>query len=345
MFSPKIITKSVIRINDEYISYLTVSKNEHGFFIDNYESIEIPEGIIVKGEILKADILYTLLKKIKSQIKNNHVDILLPHDYFLCSDAFLGKETEHKDIKKRIKEYFKNKTNTEPWHTTHVCEFSTHEVRGKEKVLFKCLPKDIQKSYVHVCKKSGFKINSISSDILAFDHFFKNERTLLVHVEEEHIRVAEFKSGMYVSHKTFQASYKQFTQEIMNQVKVPYSKARSIIGEYGFLRDHKEEKVYTRLVRSLSPLIDFISKSQNEFLKIKGSSTKTKESVVVKVVFGDIHIPGFVDMISQSTRGDISEFDIVYNGTYTFQDVLTLHRKDSYQYQSHIAQALKNWLQ
>lgn len=331
MFSQKQLTKSVIKIDDASLSYITLAKNDQGFFVSQHETIELPEGIIVRGEILKADVFFNILKKTASTFENKNIDILLSHEYFLCADGVLDTSSKDVPLKKRVQDYFKNTANSESWHKTHVCEFSTHTIRNKENVLFKCLPKDIQKSYVHVCKRAGFKVSSISSDILAFDHLLSDERTSLIHVGAQTTRVAEFKSGMYMSHKTFEVSYHQFIKDIEKHLNISLMEARSILDQHGLLRSHREEKVYTRLLRSMSPLIDFLSKR------------KIKDALAIRVVFDEKPIPGFVDYVLKALKIDTAELDILYTNEYAFQDILSLHRDESYQYQSLIAQALKFW--
>lgn len=331
MFSKKHLIKSVIMVTDDSLSYATLAKNKLGFFVQQHETVELPKGIIVRGEILKADLLFNIFKKIAGTISNKSIDILLGHDYFLCSDGVLPKKQKETSLKERVQEYFKNTAESEPWHKTHICEFSTHTVQGKEKVLFKCLPKDIQKSYIHIAKRAGFKVSSMSSDILAFDHLLDGDRTIGIFVSDENVRIADFKSNMFTSHKKFQVSYNQFTQDIVKLLNISKEDARDILDQHGLLRSHKDEKVYTRLTRSISPLIDFLSKR------------KTKESISIKVIFDENPIPGFADFLIKALRIKTSELDVLYTDKYTFQDILSLHRDESYQYSAHIAQALKFW--
>lgn len=332
MFSRKeLTTKSTIAITDESISYVTLAKDNNGFFIKEYETVTIPEGVIQDGEILKADILFQMLKKIARLVSNKNIDIVLPHKYFLCADGTLDDTDKKDSLKKRVQRYFKTTAMNEPWHKTHICEFSTYTLQGREKVLFKCLPKDIQKSYVHVCKRAGFQISSLTSDILAFDDFLSDEGSILVFVSNNYTRVAEFKSGMFVSSKTFQVSYQQFIQDIQKYINTSSKEAGLILKKHGLLRSHKDEKVYTRLSRSMSPLIEYLSKR------------KLKESVSLYVVFEEQPILGFYDYLFQSLRITTIELDIFNTPKYIFHDILSLHKNESYRYQPIIAQALKNW--
>jgi Tfp pilus assembly PilM family ATPase len=332
MFSQKEPTsKTVLRITDTEVSYLTLKKNNLGFFVDTHEQLSLVEGAIVQGEILMADFLYKVFKKISLSVENKNIDVILAHEYFLCHDVEISKVTKKQSLKKRVTKYFKELSKEHSWQKTHVCEFSSNLHDASEKILFTCLPKEIFGSYLHVLEKAGFKISSMNSDILAFDHVLPKERASIITIADDELRMVEFKNGVYSSYKKFQVSYSLFTQDIMKSLNVSTEVARKIFDEYGILRAHKDEKVYKRLIRSLSPLLDFLSKR------------KIKERSHIRMVFTDTPIRGFVDVLQKTIKSDVAELDILRTGTYSFQDVLSLHRNESYKYQSHIAQALKAW--
>jgi Tfp pilus assembly PilM family ATPase len=331
MFTHKGSNKTVISFTDNELSYITLNKNEHVFSVEKHETITLPKGTVVRGEILKADLLSKILTEMSSKLPNKAVDVLLPHDYFLCAEGVLKPEAKNYSLKKRVKRYFEDIGKTETWHKTHICEFSNYTIDNKEQILFKCLPKDMQESYVHVFKKSGLQVTSLVSDILAFDHVLTENRTSLVSVGHNNIRVTEFKEGMYKAYKTFQVSYNQFVEDIKTNLNISDTDAKKILNQYGVLRAHRDEKVYKKLHRSLSPLLEFMMKR-----KIKTTSS-------VKIVFADTPVLGLVDMFKKSLNVEVSELDILKTDYFTFQDVLALHRKESYQYQALIAQALKHW--
>ncbi len=332
MFSQKSPTsKTVLSITDTDISYVTLKKNSHGFFIHSYERVPLVTGAVVNGEILMVDFLYKIIKKITITLENKNVDILLPHEHFLCTDTELEPDIFNTPLKKRITQYFKTSKTPHSWQKTHVCEFSYYTFAKREKVLFTCLPKDIHGSYIHVLEKAGLRISAISSNILAFDHILPIDRTSLIYVTPIGMYVAEFKNQVFSSYKNFQASSHQFVADIAKHLMIKKEEAQKILDQYGVLRSHKDERVYKRILRSLSPLLDFMSKR------------KIKDRSFVKVIFADKPIPGLVDIFKKRVHSDVAALDIFRTDNYSFQDILSLHRKDSYYYQAHIAQALKAW--
>jgi hypothetical protein len=117
----------------------------------------------------------------------------------------------------------------------------------------------------------------------------------------------------------------------MKNVSLDQGSALGILKKYGVLRTHKDEQVYKRLIRSLTPLLDFFKKR------------KVKTAADIFVLYKEIPIPGFADTISHVAGSHVKDLDIFGFEGYTFQDILQLHKNDSYRYQSHIAQALRFW--
>lgn len=325
--------KSVISIADHSLSYLTLEKKPDGFSIIDHEIIELPEGIVSEGHILKADVLYKILKKIADKIKNKNIDLILDQELFVFSRTILDENSKKQSLKKRIKTYFKNHPEKQSWQDTHVCEFSLHPSAEKEHVLFTCLPVELQSGYTHIFKKAGFSIGSFAPSLKALGHFCTAEKELLVHIDKNAIRVIEYMQGMYVSHKTFASSYPQFIKDILKNITLSEDHAKNILAEHGFLRSHKDEKVYKQLIRSLSPLIQFMTQK------------KAKRFNQISVIFADYPLPGFTDLLQKNFNVPTRHLDILTTEKYSFQEVLSLHKNETYPYQISIAQALQHWSQ
>lgn len=324
--------KTVISINDEILSYITIQKNAQGYDVTDYGEAYLPQGVVVRGEILKADFLGNALKKIAQKISQTNIDIMIPHEYFLCKNAVLENAQKKETLKDRVQQYFNNKETSEEWQSTHICEFSIYPVaHQKDTVFFKCLNKEMYQSYEYVVTLAGLQMDTISSEILAYSHLIPPERTFLISLQKNYALVSEFKNGIYLSAKKFQVSYEQFTGDIKKNISLSDEEAYKILKKYGVLRSHKDERVYKRLMQSMSPLLDYISKR------------KISDQYTILVTFADTPVLGFVDAIAQATMAHSEELDIITTNQYNFADILSLHRDDSYKFSALIAQALKTW--
>lgn len=324
--------KTVIAMSDTSLSYITLQKNAEGYDVVDYAETSLPKGVVERGEILKAEFLTKALEKIKQKISYPVVDVIIPHEYFTCKNIPLVKTQKKLSLKDRVLHYFTQQDSSEEWQQTHVCEFSETSANGKDDTaLLRCLPQDMYRSYDYVLTQAGLTMQAISSEILTYDHVILGDRVLLISLQEKYCLVAEFKNGIYTSLKKFQVSYDQFKQDIKRNVSIGELEAEKILKKYGILRTHKDEKVYRRLLQSMSPLLDYISKR------------KTSDQYTIWVTFNEKPIAGFVDIIAQASGAESQELDIIKTEYYPFTDVLSLHRNESYRFAPLIAQALKMW--
>ena len=321
-------SKTVVALYDNKIQYVTLARNSDGFYVKKFDSAELESGVIKNGEILKADFLKKVLQKILKNIKTNTVDLILPHDYFVFDMVSIKKEGK-KTNKKLVKEYLNKNKHTFSWADTHGYEYDSFDSDKKLKLLFRALPRDIYASYEYVFKKAGLKIHSIQSDLVSFAELMPRiGRITQIFFMNKCTYVADYNNGIYVSDKKFNLSRKQFLQDIIKNVKISDTESEKILTRYGILRTHRDPKVLARMERSMSPLLEFLTKR------------KIKEKSPIFIHFSDTPIRGFVDKIKRIIKTDVSLLCPMNTDKYSFQEVLTLHKKESYTYEPLIARAL-----
>lgn len=313
MFFTRQHVKTVISVSDDVIASLTLAKNSQGFFVQSHEEYKLPEGTIVNGEILKADIFSTRLKKISEGLKNKNIDIILPYNNFAFTGAEFKKTNNKKQLKKNIRNYFATTSDRQSWFQTHVCEYSVYQRNNKDYVVFHCLPQDIFQSYFFLFQQAGMTVQAIIPDILSYDHFFTKEKTKVLYIGEHETRLIEYTNGIFTQSKVFEFSYTTARQYIMKLTKMDVKDANKILEKYGFLRSHPDEKVYRKLTRSLNPLLEVLQK------------TKSKSSTEIVLIFEKTPILGIADILGKTTQLPIREFDIVNQSQYPFHEVLSIH--------------------
>lgn len=334
--------KTIIALYDDNIKYLTLKKNNYGFYVENYDFAKLEEGIIKNGEVLKVDFLKKILLKIAKKIDTKSIDLILPHDYFLFDLHSIKKEGKKK-FKKLFKKYIKENIGKISWAKTHSYEYDIFEREKEIKVLFRGLTQNVYSPYEHVFKKSGLKINSIQSDLVSFAHLFpKDKKISQISVGKNQTHVLEYKNGIYLSDKKFNVSYNQFLKDIKKNIKLSDTDAKKIFSQYGVLETHKDPKVLSRIERSLSPLLNFLKERQGEFQrKGKNNELIPRQRNSIFIHFENTPIKGFSNRIKKLLKNNVYDMCVLeLKGNYTFQDVLSLHKKDSYLYEALIARAL-----
>ncbi len=322
-------TKTIIALHDDSIRYLTLAKDKEGFYVKNYDFALLEDGIIKNGEILKADFLSQILKKIAQKIKIKKVDVLIPHEYFLFDLHHIEKK-KGKNYEKLIKKYLKENKHDISWVSRHAFEYDFYNQEKIISVLFRTLPYDFYKSYEYVFKKSGMMISSFYSEALSFNFFFPQENIVnQVFIKHHSSYVLEYRKGIYHSYKKFHFSYRQLVDYIKKELSLSQNEAENILTEYGVLDSHREKKVLKKIERSLIPLFDFLRKR------------KMKEHIPLYVHFESVPLKGFIGRIKKIIATDIFDFSVLESQKKYFHEILSLSKKESYSYETLIARAMQ----
>lgn len=328
-------SKTIFQLSDQELTLLSVEKDtlSKKFFISQFEKIPLAEGIIARGEILRPEEFIKILSGFAPFIQNKTIDVILPDELFTFFEKRIsGLRDNKKKNKRAILSALSH--SQESTLQTHVFEFDidSRETKTGRLVFFFGIPHQIYTDLSYVFQKAGFELGSIISETLSFRHLMpKEEKETLILVGQKSTRVADFSAQFLKKQQNFQISYNHLVSDIVQFPHFSQEDAEKILQEYGVLRAHLDEKVYRKLIRSLGPLLDYLSKR------------KITKSTTLQLVFTDRPLRGFVDVLFKTLGVPITEFHVLYQKTFPFQEVLDIHKEDTYLYHAAIAQALRFW--
>ncbi len=326
--SKKENVQSIILLRDDVVAYLSLGRDDEGFFVVDFEKAELEPGVIEKGEILKADFLQKVLFAIRKKLKTKHIHLLLPHAYFEF-DTYRFLRDPAQKLTKQIDAFLEKKKPSISWAETHSYEYEVFPDDKNIQLLFRTLRHDLYLGYQFLFRKAGFLIDSVHSDKCAFESFLPPEgRASQIIFGKKRTHLIEYKDGRYLSENIFNISYDQLIAGIKKELGVDDLQAQGILQRYGLLRSHPEKKLYTRLQRMMRPLVDFLGKQ------------KHKQDRKISVYGADFPVPGFVQQLQQVLPLSIEYISFHEHPSFPFHEVLSLHKKDSYFYEPLIARAL-----
>ncbi len=327
MFSKKITTKSVIALSDESISYLSLERNEKGIFISAFEKAPLETGIIKKGEVLQADLLEKIFKKIGLSLKNKDISLILPFDYF--SFRIIPDYTPKKNQLPHewFGQYKKKHHTEESWLSEYEYTFFEPGKEENQGLFIAGITVEMFNTYQHIIKKSGLRLAECTADVLAFLPEASHERDILCIFSEDMLRLVECKNGFIHHARKFESSYEQYISDIQKVLGVSGEQAQKIFQEYGLLRAHKDEAVYRKLHKSTGPVLQYLAHKKNLL------------ETHISLFFFNTPIHGVDDIFASFVGSNVSTFYPI-SQKKGFHEVLTLHKKESYGYLPHITQAL-----
>ena len=331
--SKKNFVQVSIYIDDSIIRYLVLNKDENGFFVEHHDEAFLPQGVIVKGEILKAQVLLGILKKIQEKVTKKLTEmskpqysLLLKNDYFLNTQLELPGYSGGKNLTKQLKKFLSKHREDYSWFKDH--NYRSHFDKETSKVYIQALPIEVYKSYQMLLTQAGMDPVSIYSDLYATEYLLDTQETAVVVVIGEDVsRVVEYRNNHYLSDQKFQVSYQKFTSDIIKNLGIKEDEARDIVRTYGVSRAHRDQKVYQHIMRSITPLVDFLRKR------------KTITQTPVCLWYLDTPVLGMADLLQKRLKTQVHKIDPLRHDTYFFHDIISLHRDDSHRYSLLLAHA------
>lgn len=323
-----------VAITDTSITYLTLDRDNQGFFVVSYGSLPLDEGTVVKGEVCKAKSFVTTLKQVVSLVTKNlpertspQYTLLLPHENFLHTHVSFPYDVEEKNLSRNFKSFLLEHDDRYPWVRTHYYLSSFDD--STDGVYVRALDKERYGSYYLLAHEAGIGRVSIESVLHGITSFLpQKERCSVILFEEEVSRILEYERGYYLRERKFQVSYRHLAQAIAKHIQVERSEGQQILDTYGVSRAHKDPKVFSQMMRSVSPLLDFLRKK------------KSVSQTFTYIWYLGTPLAGMADLLEKRLGGNVIELDI-FNSPYQFHEVLSLPREESNKYALLIASAVE----
>lgn len=301
-----------ISISDTTLRFVLVSHNEQGFFVSDFGEYLIEKGVVVKGEIIKAAQLSSILKEIKQKAKaykKLSYSCILPHTLFTFDTFELKGIQEISKKKDFLKKYLEEHQNDHSWVSDHSYLYHTHG----DVVHIEALQQELYTSYITLLEASGYKGIEIHSDISSLRQKLKSEPSVVIEVSEDMSFVMLFEHGALLSYKTFEFSYKRLIADIVSHISVDTSFAHKVLKKYGVSRAHQDASVYQRIKRSLAPMLDYLRLNKS-ITKGRVYLWKTHEEIV-----------GMDDVLTRVLHTDVESLNVVQD---EYHEVLDIHKDE-----------------
>lgn len=320
----------VLSMNDYEIRLISLRHEKKRSIIELHRTMTLDPGIIIHGEIVKAEALQKILEKfIPQSYKKEHIHLLLPHRLFSFHQLAVPDEFRKGKVKKIVKRVLAHLQEKPEWLSTHAYEPQLIQDNKMTALFFECLAKSVFDGYRHVFDRMNIFLDEVRSDLSAFSHLIPQGKTGFIMVKQDGFHVINFENGIPAEGHFVELSVDDLIRSIMKYAPCDEHQARSILFQYGFQRTHKSESVYKHLVQSLSPLVDMLDRDADRHF--------------VHVCFESQPIPGLIDFLIKHSKHTIHELDVVSRYLHSPDSMMIpFHRNEGYSYQALIAQGLRH---
>lgn len=224
-----------IAIEDTAIRYVEFSRKKEGLVLEGYDLVSIPEGVIVSGEVIKKDVLISLLSGLKEKHNLNYVRCVIPEEKGYIFRTRIPKASAS-DINTAVE--FVIEENVPVSVREAVFDYSVVESEDEQEndidVSVTVVPENIVSSYMDIFSSAGmtplhFEMES-QAILKASIHRENNTPHLMVHFFDKKICVAIASDGVINFSSTVAFSGEEVSVEIKTKDKKNNNFSKKITG-------------------------------------------------------------------------------------------------------------------
>ena len=326
-------------LSDRSYKYLLLKEAKGRVLVRDFGEGEIQPGIMVKGEIIKPDLLIALLKGIISKKKIKYVALALPEEKgFLRTVRLTGIKEEEigQALELQLEEHI-------PLPAAEVA--FNYSLGGKEKdhidVILEAFPKTIVESYLDVFYRAGAlpiyiesELNASKSSIIPAD--FK-KAAMLIDFGRMRTSVSIVEGGALRFATTIPIGGQALDEIIAKTLNVSLARAGELKVENGFLKKKSEEGVFEAIV----PIVSAIKEEAQKYIDYWQTHSEKREAPErVYLYGGEANLLGFPEYLMGEFGIEVSVSDPWVNVIFPGKYLPAIEWKDSIRYTTPVGLSL-----
>lgn len=342
-------------VSDRSLKYLEFFKKGGRVAVRRFGLKPIPAGIIQKGEIKKEDEFVDFLKRIKQELKPNHIIASLPEE-----KVFLSRVKFPMMAKEKIKEALELQLEEYVPLAAKEAIFDFDVIRESEKenhidMNIIAFPKEFVEGYRNAFRQSGFTPLAFEMEAHAF------ARAIVPETEQGNIMAVDFgrtratfaiiSRGKVQFATTVGVAGEEIEETIMANLKIAKEDVEKIKRESGFIRSKKNEQVFNSILPIVSVIKDEMARQIDYWVShydehaAEGESGKGKAKIS-KIILcgGEATLAGLAEYLSYELKIK-TELGNPWVNVCDFEDYIPeIEKGDSLAYATVIGLALRQWL-
>ncbi|MDO8523047.1 MAG: pilus assembly protein PilM [bacterium] len=326
-------------LSDRSYKYLLLKETKGRIEVRDFGEGEIQPGIMVKGEIIKPDLLITLLKGIISKKKIKYVALALPEEKgFLRTVRLTGIKEEEigQALELQLEEHV-------PLPAAEVA--FNYSLGSKEKdhidVILEAFPKKIVESYLDVFYRAGAlpvyiesELNAAMRSIVPAD--FK-KAAMLIDFGRTRTSFSIVEGGTLRFATTIPIGGLAVDEIISKTLNVNLTRAGELKRENGFLQKKGEEGVFEAIV----PIVSAIKEEAQKYIDYWQTHSEKKEAPErVYLYGGEANLLGLSEYLMQETGIEVSVADPWINVVFPEKYLPEIEWKNSIRYTTPVGLSL-----
>ncbi len=251
-------------ISDRRIRFLELRKSKNGLVINRFDSVGIPDGVVVSGEIKKPEELKKILKEFKNKNNIEFVNVSLPEEkaYIEKMDVpdVSGDELRN-SIMFQLEEYIPIPASNAVLDYIPLENFKNKKIK---EVIIYVLPKKVVDVYAEMFSGTGIIPTSFEIEAQSLARAVvptKNTgTTMIVDFGRTRSGISIVKNGILLFTSTAEIGSDMLTKAIEKNFSINKEEAYRMKNERGLTKNKKDEEFFLAVLPTISILRDEINK-------------------------------------------------------------------------------------
>ncbi len=333
----------------KYTKFLPESRSGLELVLERWGSLDIPEGVVSKGEVIDVKKLSEVLKEVKKKTNTPYVRLALPEEKAYIFEVEIDKNTPYKEIRGAIE--FKLEENVpisprEALFDYHI--FDDELEKGKMIVSVTVYAKETIEKYYDACREASLTPISFEVEAAALG------RSVLPKGDQGTYLVVDFgatRTGVGIVHRgvlmytsTIDIGGKELSTALRKQLgDKEESELTKIKNTQGLVKGGGDSQVYESLIPTISAIRDELSKRISYWNdKNIGNEDRFIEEVVL--CGGSVNLRGLTDYFTESLGINTVRANVWQNAFSVQDKIPEIDKAHSYGYATAIGLGLTSFL-
>jgi type IV pilus assembly protein PilM len=330
----------------KYVGFTPTLRQRKARHLELWGDIDIPEDVLLRGEIKNIDLLTEALKEFKKQTKREFIRVSLPEERAYIFETEIRRDVPIKEIQSLLE--FRLEENVPIPAREALFDYEVLPVPGRAtvvKVVVAAYQREVIMQYYEACRKADLIPLSFEVEAQAMG------RAVIDMEDTDTVMLVDFgktRTGVgIVSHNTlFYTSTIDIGGGQLSQAlrKVLGEKAEAELTEIknteGLVPSLSRPEVYEALLSTVSVIKDEIA-SRMQYWHLKNKKNEARRIKKVILCGGSVNLKGLPEYLSESLGVTSLRADVWRNAFRTDLVVPLIDKRHSYGYATAIGLALK----
>lgn len=300
---------------DNQVRWTHVVEDEGNYNVAAYGQMPVPDIAGSGEDIHQKDVIRRLAQRLTPLGVYKHIPVVaaVSEAVGIFFQTFLSSEISQDDtIDMFIDRELEERTGSDP--RSFMCEYDIITTDADTKILaVSAYPQPFLQSLHSLFDRIGFDDIHVESALHALVRLHATDaevRFFITH-DQSVIHLSLAHGSAILDHRIIPVGERIWTDVIKKSLKVDDEKAENIFRNYGLKQSHKEPRVYTSIMETLTPLQEAFRDMKSMLVKGEKHLRIDPHQIKEVVCYGSAtHTPGFMRVVETFTHLDVSSIDV-----------------------------------